>query len=67
MTVLRDTVKKKTGRPPGMIYPAAFSVAPPRAKDCICGKHMLKKQNEGTCLWCGYGSATVNFYGRRFS
>lgn len=26
-----------------------------RASGCICGKRMLERINEGTCLWCGRG------------
>jgi hypothetical protein len=29
---------------------------PSHARGCICGKHMLQAINEGTCVWCGYGS-----------
>jgi hypothetical protein len=24
---------------------------------CVCGKRMLQRENEGTCLWCGHGAA----------
>jgi hypothetical protein len=27
-----------------------------RAQPCICDKHMLERDNEGTCLWCGHGN-----------
>lgn len=27
------------------------------ALPCICGKHMVERANEGTCLWCGHGMA----------
>lgn len=26
---------------------------------CICGKRMLMRANDGTCLWCGHGKAVL--------
>lgn len=42
---------------------AATPSEPRRAGDCICGKHMLERLNEGTCLSCGHGHATLRVGG----
>lgn len=26
---------------------------------CRCGKRMLQRANEGTCLWCGHGDVEI--------